>query len=150
MPWQYHHMHQIVHYYRSKSIVNKNHNYETVLPNFSRILTAKVSQAQNYEVPLSQSLTLTRQCADRGEQRGGTFRLQSSEEYQRMRGLAQEPIYMNARTADMHPISPQSTLQSSVVNTTRLGSFSDNIENLDQEGRERERELSTFGESVAI
>ena len=57
-----------------------------------------MQQAQQYEVPLSQSATLTNSfTASNHNETGGFFRLPNLEEHPRVK--AREPIYMNAQTS---------------------------------------------------
>ena len=142
---------------RSKTIINKTHDYETVIPNFSNKPKGKEQQAQIYEVPLSKSMSLTRQHTDKSLESDGTWSLEESSESQRRKISStrpqHEPIYMNMRTgesAQMCPSSPESSMQCSIVNATHFGMYKNSNEAPGQEEDGGKNQLEALSQSWAI
>ena len=131
---------------------NVNHNYETVLPNFKKPTENKVQQAQQYEVPLSQSATLTHSFTTGSHnETGDSFRLQILEE-ERPRVKAREPIYMNARTSakiGKTAVSTQRSQEYDILSPVHLQEHNNCFGNRDCE-EDREIRLITSSESWAI
>ena len=133
----------------------KNHNYETVLPNFKKPTENKAKQAQQYEVPLSQSATLTNSFTignhSETNETGGSFRLQILEE-ERPRVKTREPIYMNAQTSaktGKTAVSAYRPPQYDILSPVHLGEHKGCFGSRDCQ-EERERRLITSSESWAI
>lgn len=133
---------------RDKRNSIRNHNYETVLPNLlTKPQATKQSQAQMYEIPLSQSATLPRNFilqSDITENgRSQTLPHQKSRQTGNKEStvhLLPDPIYMNVKTEAINPLNP---LQ---YKTTHFETSNYGKEELDEEVRSS----PTLSESWAI
>lgn len=135
---------------RSKSIVNHDHVYETVLPmsmpnTFPR---QAEPQARMYEVPISASLTLTRLGNDTSTSDKSFLEPQNSEEYrgtqhrQNVQALTpnfpQEVVYINWKQRNTDPLSKSHDCptQFCTINDTHLDMYKDDVDSTEQkEGR---------------
>ena len=127
--------------YRSTSVINRAHNYEAVLPNFST--KPKEWKAQNYEVPLAQSGTLQRNTPTNSDiQRSLTMKETHSVEKTTSSSL-DGPIYMNYQHADT------CTQSRSLVDRPYMDSLKKSLENLSYVGY-KIRKMDTSDESCEV